>query len=45
MSSYCDLNLPFLVNESEFFQLNQTLTDEEVDVLCKEDDDVMMEEA
>lgn len=46
MSSYFDLNLPFIVNESEyFFYLNQTLTDEEVDIVCKEDDDMMMEEA
>lgn len=28
-----------------FFYLNQTLTDEDVDVFCNEDDDVMMEEA
>lgn len=43
MSSNFDLNLPFIVNESEFlFDLNQTPIDEDVDVFHNEDDDVAM---
>ena len=43
MSSNFDLNLSFIVNESEFlFDLNQTPIDEDVHVFHNEDDDVAM---
>ena len=39
MDSNFDLNLPYIANENEFFYLNQTPTDEEVDTLDNEEVD------